>query len=100
MENILLDEREEFEAKLDMSEYLGSFFNPEAARKAKAARNAERFESSENVEEQMQNKEDLFNDPVVQAIGKSLKQNANNINKDSDVSKFDIQSPLHKLIRD
>jgi len=99
-ENIIIDEKEEYERFLDIAEYLASFINADAAKKAREHRKADKIESTEDVEEQLRNKDELFNDPLIKAIGETLKGNVTNNKRTSDISKFDIRSPIHKIIRE
>tara|TARA_R100000152_G_C6678552_1_gene113003 strand:- start:256 stop:594 length:339 start_codon:yes stop_codon:yes gene_type:complete len=99
IENMSQDEEENFEVQLEMIEYLASFINSEAVKKAREHRRGNRIESTENIEDQMKDRDALFNDPLVRAVGKTLGK-VTNKNKNSDMSKFDIHSTLYKTIRD
>ena len=99
IENISVDEQNEFEVQLELVEYLASFINSDAVRQARNKRKGQKVESTGNVEDQIKNREDIFNDPLVQSVGEGLKK-VTNKRKDSSSSTFDIQSALHKIIRD
>ena len=65
------DKEDEYEYHLGMSEYLASFWNAEAVQKIRAQRdteNDERFASDEEFSEQLERKDFLKNDELVQSI--------------------------------
>ena len=53
IENMSQDEEENFEVQLEMIEYLASFINSEAVKKAREHRRGNRIESTENIEDQI-----------------------------------------------
>lgn len=93
-ENLILDEKE----NINLVEYLASYINPEAVEKVKLMRNESGRVSSEKPEDILDNKDSVFNDPLIKSIGKSLKNKDTN-KSDKDIANLDLQSPLHKLIR-
>ena len=98
-QNMSMDADEKFESQIDIIEYLASFINADAVRKARDRRTGDKIESSHNVEDQIKNRDNIFDDPLVRSVGEQLKK-VTNKRKDNDVSKFDIQSTLHKIIRE
>jgi hypothetical protein len=84
---------------LELAEYIGSFMNPEAARKAREFRNAPVVESDEDVLEAMKDRDKMFGDDLIKGIGDRLKNNTNKNREDSNFSS-DVQSPVYKIIKD
>jgi len=78
-----------------------SFVNGEAVEKARLFRKGGNLKSSENIEDIFKNKEkrdEFFNNSDIKSLAKSLYKDTNNKNKD--IAKLDLESPLHKIIRD
>lgn len=93
-ENFILDEKD----NINLVEYLASYINPEAVEKVKLMKNEAGRISSENPEDILDKKDQVFNDPLIKSIGESLKKKDTN-KLDKDITNLDLQSPLHKLIR-
>lgn len=97
--NISKDEQEAFELSKGLSEYMMSFVNPEAVKKAKEAGEASK-ENSSDLDEMMKNKEDItagFKD-IGEMLGVSKKENTNN--KDKLRSMSDLSGPIFDLTKD